>query len=400
MKQSPLNLKQIYRIYYSVVLVSLFSFSLSAQKEIPFAKGISTIQDIKLSSIAEKIEYIPLETTEECLLRADIMDITLTQDYLFVCDHEYVYQFTPKGKFIRRIGKKGQGPGEYTQSILGVVYNDTKKEIIMTDFRTSKALIYSYEGEYLRSFKTANELFISYFKQPDLLFGYSSAFLISRDQTGKDLFVYNDKGKQINDFRFNYQKGKRYPALIFSLGLFYEYKGDVFYKNPLEDIIFKIEGKKKTPAYRFNLEQFEKLNEEEDAILTVDKKKNIGTNLPNPAAEKKINFIKLFEISPFLFIAFGQENEYRTALYDKAKDKVYRVHSKKIDKPGFTDDLEGGLPFWPANHSGKVMISAVAVDAIQEYVKPSEAKGSLKKILPTLQEDDNPVIRIIYLKEN
>jgi len=390
----------MYRIYYSVLLVSLFAISLSAQQEIPFAKGITTIQDIKLSSIAEKIEYIPLETTEECLLRADIMDITLTDDYLFVCDHDYVYQFTPQGKFLRRIGKKGQGPGEYTQSILGVVYNDAKKEIIMTDFRTAKALIYSYNGEYLRSFKTANELFLTYFKQPDLIYGYSSAFLISRDQSGKDLFVYNDKGKVINDFRFNYQKGKRYPGLIFSLGLFYGYKGDVFYKNPLEDIVFKIDGKKKIPTYRFNLEQFEKLNEEEDAILAFDKKKNIGTNLPNPAAEKKINFIKLFETNPFLFIAFGQENEYRTALYDKAKDKVYRVHSKKTNKPGFTDDLEGGFPFWPVNHSGNVMISCIGVDTIQEFVKPSEVKGSLKKILPTLQEDDNPVIQIVYLKEN
>ena len=100
------------------------------------------------------VEYIPLETTAESLLDKDILNVTFAGDYLFVCDFVNLFQFTPEGKFIRKIGKAGEGPGEYAKSILAVTYDEDAKQIFISDFRKGKVLVYSFEGKYLYDINT------------------------------------------------------------------------------------------------------------------------------------------------------------------------------------------------------------------------------------------------------
>ena len=102
------------------LLVLAFYMPLMAQKNIAFADGVNKQKELNLSDVASGVRYIPLETTTESLLDKDILDVTFTADYLFVCDYVNLFQFTPEGKFVRKIGKAGEGPGEYTQSIMAV----------------------------------------------------------------------------------------------------------------------------------------------------------------------------------------------------------------------------------------------------------------------------------------
>ena len=80
-------------------------------KEDCFAEGVDEQKEIKLSEVASGVKYIPLETTAESLLDKDILNVTFAGDYLFVCDFVNLFQFTPEGKFIRKIGKAGRGRG-------------------------------------------------------------------------------------------------------------------------------------------------------------------------------------------------------------------------------------------------------------------------------------------------
>lgn len=112
-------------------------------------KGLQDKKEIKLSEVASAIKYIPLETTAESLLEQDILDVTIAGGYLFVCDYKKLFQFTLEGKFVRQIGRAGQGPGEYTESILGVTYNERLKEIYLSDPRQLKLHVYSFDGKFL-----------------------------------------------------------------------------------------------------------------------------------------------------------------------------------------------------------------------------------------------------------
>lgn len=380
------------------LLVWAFYIPLMAQKTIAFAEGVNKQKELKLSEVASGVRYIPLETTTESLLDKDILGVTFTADYLFVCDYVNLFQFTPEGKFVRKIGKAGEGPGEYTQSIMAVTYDEDAKQIFMSDFRKGKVLVYSFDGKYLYDIETQRGSMTTYRDKTGNLFGVTNEYLYSKDKRGKELFVYNTKGKELYSFHFRPKEGIRYPGIIFTYGILYDYQGSTYYKNPLETTIFRLEGKKRIPVYKLDLSQYEKLSGESDAVIVVDKKANTGTNLPNKAAEKKFNFFNILETDRGMGIEYAQENERRFAWYDKENGTLCRVRSPKAQWDGFTEDMEGGCAIFPRFIRNNKMIAVLSASILLEKVKPADAKGSLKKVLPDLVEDDNQVLVVAQLK--
>lgn len=369
---------------------------LAAQKKIAFAEGVANKKEVKLSAIASDVKYIPLETTLESLLegKAVHLNVAFAGEFLFVCDGNHIYQFSPEGKYIRKIGQRGQGPGEFQKHILDVVYDEAGERIFATDYLGGEGIVFSFDGKYLYDFKLKGRF--KMFHQ-GCLYGYTDNFLLSKDRTGTDLYLSDDRGKQIKEFRFNYKPDKRYPQLIFDQGSFYQYSGRVYYKNPLEEVIYCIEGKKKTPAYLLDLAQYEKYEEEESTRLVLDKKNQVGKAVQTEAGKKRFDFKHIYETDAYLFLAYYQEEEYRLGVYDKHRNRAFRVHSSMNKADGFVDDLEGGIPFMPVQGNEKVLVNIIPAEELLEKVKPLQAKGSLKKVMENLLEDDNPVLQVITL---
>lgn len=380
-----------------ILSLSVNCLSSQAQTTIPFAKGIETKKEIKLSEVASEIKYIPLETTAESLLGQEILDVTLAGGYLFVSDYKKLFQFTPEGKFVRQIGKVGQGPGEYTESILGVSYNETLKEVYLSDPRQKKLHVYSFDGTFLRDINMDGREYVR-LQDKGCFYAIYNDFLYDKQKKGKELIVFDEKGKELYSFRFRPKEGVRYPGINFTLPIIYTYRDAIYYKNPLETEINRIEKKKRIPVYKVELEDLEKLNHEDDGKLVVDKEKQVGGFQPNAIAKKKIYFQNIFELDHDMGIYYVQEDERRFAWYDKQTGKVCRVRSSHADADGFTDDLEGGYPVMPYFLKDGKLISFVPASVLLDKVKPVQTKGSLKKVMGNLMEDDNQVIQVITLK--
>ena len=377
-------------------LMSTFGL-LQAQITIPFAKGIADNKEIKLSEVASEIRYIPLETTAESLLEQDILDVTIAGGYLFVCDYKKLLQFTPEGKFVRQIGKAGQGPGEYTESILGVTYNESLKEIYLSDPRQLKLHVYSFAGTFLHDINMEGREYVR-LQDKGCFYAVYNDFLYDKQKRGKEMVVYDENGKELYNFRFRPKEGVRYPGINFALPVIYAYQDAIYYKNPLEQEINRIEKKKRKPVYKLDLRDLEKLNHEEDGKLVIDKEKQVGGYQPNEIAKKKIYFQDIFELDHKMGIYYFQEDERRFAWYDKQNGKVCRVRALQADMDGFTDDLEGGCPVLPEFLRNGKLVGVVPAPVLQEKAKPANAKGSLKKVMENLLEDDNQVIQVVPLK--
>ena len=72
-------------------------------------------QNAKISLIVDSIDYIPLETTSDCLICA--IDKLITKNnkyYIFDKITQSIFTFDFNGKFISKINSIGHGPGEYT----------------------------------------------------------------------------------------------------------------------------------------------------------------------------------------------------------------------------------------------------------------------------------------------
>ena len=75
------------------------------------------------------LETTPLETTDDCLLDG-IRDVIIKDTLLIVLsdDRDAVYFFNRQGKYLRKIARRGNGPGEYS-FIVQMHYNKDRKSL-------------------------------------------------------------------------------------------------------------------------------------------------------------------------------------------------------------------------------------------------------------------------------
>lgn len=103
-------------------------------------------REMKLSEIAESIEYLELKTPKEVVI-SYIRNILPVGDNWLISTVKGLYKFTRTGEFIKQIGRKGQGPDEYV-NILGVDVDYERKEIVLAD--SQSLLFYDLDGNFLR----------------------------------------------------------------------------------------------------------------------------------------------------------------------------------------------------------------------------------------------------------
>lgn len=108
-------------------------------------------QDIKLnlSEIVDEIEYIPLETSKDCLL-GEIGGVGIFKDQIFLISNRQVFKFNTSGKFIRKIGSEGKGPGEYNMP-LDIQIDEKGNSIFVLDQTVNKIHEYSTDGVWRKS---------------------------------------------------------------------------------------------------------------------------------------------------------------------------------------------------------------------------------------------------------
>ncbi|MBQ8649922.1 MAG: 6-bladed beta-propeller [Flavobacteriales bacterium] len=96
---------------------------------------------------------IPLETTAECLVGKDIMNVWYRNGRIYVWEEqtESVFMFDENGKFIDKIADKGEGPNEYT-SICNVSITDSL--ICIFDHFCYKLLYYDLDCNFIKRVST------------------------------------------------------------------------------------------------------------------------------------------------------------------------------------------------------------------------------------------------------
>jgi hypothetical protein len=107
--------------------------------------AIENRKSIIISDISINFEYISLETKDECLTGTRLA-VYSNDQYLIAIDREKILLFDRKdGKFIREIGHRGNGPGEYSRTY-SVMPFDEAKNIIYAG-RNKKRYGYSLDGQ-------------------------------------------------------------------------------------------------------------------------------------------------------------------------------------------------------------------------------------------------------------
>ena len=368
----------------------LFSFlclccvlSVSAQKPvvINLAKAISeSPKEIMLNELASDIRYVPLETTDDCLMNNEFYIMQYTGEDIITSG---IFHFDKNGKFLNKIGSKGQGPEEYLQGLFA--FGDWKNKLLYVQNWTTLTC-YGFDGTFVRSVPTPqlNMGAAGLFDENHIL--YSNDIYYADKANPIQLYMVDSQnGKTVSKWRGHLEENKKYGMILTSRDFMYNYDNSLFYKPALQNVIFKIlSPKKRQLVYKFDCSG-----------------KDIDVSADEVDPKKRFQFLSVYwakETAQYLFVNYGMKNISRLGIYDKEKKTFTNVTIK--------DNLAGGYdihPAWTSDDNHLLMIyyaGGLLQDKEKRYstgLLPGRKK-ELDELLKNIKEDDNPVVILVTLK--
>lgn len=400
---------------------------------IRLADAIDRMRKVNLSELADSITYLPLETRQECLLRN-----TSSFKYCppYIISNRLVFDMN-NGKFIRQIGRSGQGPGEDPASYTEAIF--TKGHFYSYGY---KLIEYDEKGKF-----TGKEMQLlakpkSEFVAPGRLGRID--WVDDWTPTGNNISIYNlpDTVYTI-DCSFNILKAERVvpPSIpktkLNNVGysgidraytcnsdsaLFYNYFNDTIYRvtdNGLDGRWIIDLGKYKIPD-ETTLVRYNDLYADAQMVAhktrnSPDRKAAIKDYLDNceltqlTKGMKKVNsvydtdhyiFIIWEESVPFPVLRGLEEQVYpQIAYYDKQTGKTVAVEGR-----GFVDDIHHKDTFFPRFGIYDNQLYAYFWPfELHEYVEEKQAAGikvdqALLDLSDKVDNEDNPIFMIAHLK--
>ena len=379
-----------------ILIITLLMMTACGKKEINSSELVylnlqqaEKLEAPKLSSLLKDIRYVALEADENSVLK-NVSNVVLTDKYIVCEDGVQCYVFDKAdGTFLRTVGlHKDRGPEGYASATtpLCVIGN----EVLMLDWGKEKYNVYSLDnGKLLR--KIPGEEAMAGVWTFEKVFPLNDTILL---QYPLNIEGKNKYGLKVRTLSGNYLK--KYPStnncesiditkfyMDMNEAAFYTYKGNTYFHECTSDTIFRLNGcGDLEPCYVVGLGEMLPTLEEVRASSDLE----------------KVNFLLLSDMVEtdywLLFSkSFRNDNAY---FYNKAEQKMGYMNGK--ENKGFTNDLNGFLPFWPKNCGrGKAENEVWAILQPDEYIEGVEQTGK-NPLGIDLQFDDNPVIVIGTLK--
>lgn len=318
-------------------------------------------ENLKLSDIADSISYVKLETREAALIGSIVYILPVDSGHLISDNTWSLFLFDKNGLFKWKLDNQGRGPSEYIE-ISGIFGVDNKLgEIILPDRKS--LVVYDFNGKFKRKFTLPyypGNVFV--LPSGQYLFANNSPFVVVMarvsDRDGNLVREYinsnddirlNDRGSRLNtsrsESRFN--------------------KDEVLLSN--KDTIWRLNA-------NLDLETrviiYGRLKEYKDRFYFYTS---------NVISKSLITFDFNFQKSRFLI--------------DLISNKTYNITN------GFADNIDFGPNVFPGRGDGKILIDCLNPTNLLAIRSGIRNGSDLVNIVQNMKEDDNPVIRIIKLKD-
>lgn len=289
------------------------------------------------------------------------------------------------GNFLRKIGHQGNGPGEFYYLPEGIAFHNS--HIYLNDQHSKKILIYSIEGDYIKSIVT-NHVF-SQFKilNHTLLIGYTPNKLGNEPNK---LYTYNMEGIVIDSLK-NSMIYDNYNA-IYS----FSYENPLFslnnkllgFKEVLSDTIYKINPDfSLDPFLVFNLGDL-KLHPDD-----IYNQKDIFKALDHG---KKVLEV-LFDNENYMIIK-DWDTRFTILVWDKKNNNIDNVKFLYSDDLAKSFNKEKSYIYInPKDESSKVMTKDGTAYFMPEFVS-EDNKYLIGYETSAAHEEDNPIIVLAEMK--
>lgn len=386
--------KNIWYIFITTFLIACQSSDFD--KPISINPTEPSKQKVYLSDIAQDIKYIPIKYDKPFTLIYDYIEL---DSLLFLSIGPYVgvVKMDTKGNIIKQIGKIGRGPGEYKY---GVHFSIVKNMIyILNGYnRINK---YTLDGEYIRDISLKNT---------------DETHFTGIYSLNNDLYLSKDINMGMNPLKYEWiridtlgnilSKKNNHISPFYSrisgIKNMYKYNNSLYYWNHYNDTIFRINNSDFKSKY----------------LIEDNKYRLPRLDIGIGNTKNYMNLFNVFEVDNYLYLSYFFQDCYYLVYYNKKDKRTYLIDKttdfKSIDSTfGFINNLDGGLKFYPRKYinwnninyilgyydpySIKDHISSLAFK--NSTPKYPEKKKELERLANSLDENDNPVLMLVKLKE-
>lgn len=356
-------------------------------------------QITNLSDIADDIQYIPLETNPDALMRF-VGSLKSGNDKFYINTVFELLVFDKTGKFLYKLDQHGRGPNEYvylsdydikTEENLVIVltkgklyfYNETD-----TGFNLGRQLDLKIQPSYVDFFPGQNNLLLTFSAST----GGNKYQCVGITPEGDTLFTHP------NYFKFT--RTSKVMMGFSSDNIINKYDEKMRIKGFLNDTVFTINND-------FKFDPFMVLNSGGKSITT-DFLANVPAPDMNSGTSPTAAFLaisEILEVEKYLMCRFYYQKSSTWILYDKNSDQTLQFDGKELLK----DDISGGINIEPRFACNGIIYSWTDALAFKKQmsgddfrkaeVKNPNRKSELEKLAASVKEDDNHLLIVITPKK-
>ncbi|WP_368107074.1 6-bladed beta-propeller [Bacteroides nordii] len=350
---------------------------------------INRKEPFKISTIVEKIEYVPLQTADTVLM-GKMNKLIVWNDQFYIWDQltEAIFCFNSKGQFLHKIHKQGKGPDEYPR-IYDFTMDMTTGDIYIYSDMSKTIYAYTEKGEFIRKMESpfilssfgiqGNYTYYYLGRTPNADF-YSETF----PEQCRYVVMENDEFKHE---QLKYIFDDKYLQIPSSRNVFSFYKDTMLLVEYLKPEIYSIDSiGRLRPKYRIEFltnTYSPSFNEEIDLERMESEKKN--GNLTTL-------FNAFFETDDYLF--FNYARGIIGSAYVNKKDRTIHNMGYFLMDDFNQNSLPSVIDFVDENYMYK---SVEPASLIRRQLK-GNFSPYLDGMVENMREFDNPVIIKIKLK--
>ncbi len=388
------------RLYYFLFLIIIVFSCNSPDNSLYVISPPEFIEsNITLKEIADDIKYIPLDNS----MPLAPFKYVITPNSIYVSAKEIgILKYDREGKFIKQIGHRGRGPGEFR---FGIHFTVDEKSGNVFVIDQSKIKTYSNNGIFIRDISLKNvgdgigwgddvELFNSLLFLPNLSdIGQTKYIWAFLDTLGN---VVNLKMNPTTPFKVD-TEGRG--------GGFYKFDNKIFYYNYFNDTLYAISSDfSYEPRYLFAQGDFRWPKQPFDYDSQVS---------------KIFQYVRMFETKRFISFTSFYKLKLATVFIEKKTKKTFLSYKNEKRQRSYSttvacliNDLDGGMPLERLEyysegdqeyittliHPVNLKLYVSGKEFIESKPKYPEKKKELEKLADSLNENDNPVLMLVKLK--
>ena len=383
---------------------------------IDFPAMLEKKREVFLSEIANNIEYIPLESSNGCVL-GSIRDTKFSNEYIFIKAYgtPRLIQFDRNGSFIRYIGKIGNGPEEYN-GIREFSIDEERRLIYIQSNWVRNILMYSFDGNYVKTIKINRDDTAIVWSRDSLLMCFSEPLV------GNEKYVFNEiniNGKILQTVKNYYSwkdpppfgRSNSYPGQNF----FYRLNNRLQFKGKYNDTIYSFDSSNIIiPKFYIDLKEY-KLPEE--MMIERGLVRRIPTNYFWVGVQESSRYVFI------LYCAYDTDDSQGHGapvagymIYDKNTRTGNALRNKEgkmirfneIGGWGFENDIDGGPELIPEYTNDSLVFHFISALELKKHLasdkflkstpKHPDRKEMLRNLMRGLKESDNDVLMVVKLK--